>query len=156
MYSHLKVTPPKGGNGSRSSERQIHLTVFTPVLLLLIPYVLSNQLLVTPHRADAVTSRPERLASGIPASAIAMPGNPDCALSLDEADDRAYLVLGRNGYRHVDMVGQQMPFLDAALLLARQFVEHTAQIPSQQPEQAPAATFRYEHHMIFAFPFCMC
>ncbi|NLG15606.1 MAG: hypothetical protein GX561_15560, partial [Lentisphaerae bacterium] len=52
MYSHLKVTPPSGGNGSRSSERQIHLTVFTPVLLLLIPYVLSNQLLVTPHRAD--------------------------------------------------------------------------------------------------------
>lgn len=154
MYSHLKVTPPKGGNGSRPIERQIHLTVFTPVLLLLVSYVLSNQLPVTPHRADAVTSRLERLPGEIPAAVVAMSGNPDCALSLDEADDRACLVLGQNGYRHVDMIGNQMPFLDAALLLPRQFMEHIAWIPSRQSEQAPA--LRHGHHMIFAFPFSMC
>ena len=46
MYSYLKVTPPKGGKTRRSLERQIHLTVVTPVLLLLYSYVLANQLLV--------------------------------------------------------------------------------------------------------------
>ena len=156
MYSHLKVAPPKGGKGRRSLERQIHLTVVTPVLLLLISNVFANQLLVTPHSADVVASRPERLAGEIPAAAFAMPRNPDCALALDEADDRAHLVLWRNGYQHVDMVGHHMPFLDPALLLARQFVEHAAEILPQQSEQTPAAAFRYEHHMILAFPFRMC
>ena len=132
MYSHLKVAPPKGGKTRRSLERQIHLTVLTPVLLLLVSYVLANQLLVTPHRADIVASRPERLPGDIPVAAITMPRNPDCALALDEADNRTHLVLGRNRYQHVDMVGPDMPFLDPALLLARQFMEHTAEILFQQ------------------------
>ena len=94
MCSHLKVAPPKGGKGRRSLERQIHLTVVTPVLLILISNVFPNQLLVTSHSADVVASRPERLAGEIPAAAFAMPRNPDCAPTFDEADDRACLLGG--------------------------------------------------------------
>ena len=114
MYSHLKVAPPKGGKGRRSIERQIHLTVVTPVLLLLISNVFANQRLVTSHSADLVASRPELLAGEIPAAAFAMPRNPDCALAFDEAENRAHLVFWRNGYQ-VDMVGHHMPLLDPAL-----------------------------------------
>ena len=37
------------------------------------------------------------------------PSNPDYALTFDEAVDRAYLVLGRNRYHHVNMVEHDMP-----------------------------------------------
>lgn len=152
----VDVQPPKGDKTRRSLERQIHLTVVTPVLLLLFSYVFANQLPVTPHRADIVASRPERLPGEVPAAAVAMPRNPDCAFAFDETDNCAHLVLGRNGYQHVNMVGPDVPFLDPALLLARQFMEHAAEILPQQSEQTPAAVFRYEHHMILAFPFRMC
>ena len=94
-----------------------------------------------------VASRLEHLAGEVPETAVAMPRNPHCAPAFDETDTRADLVIARNGYHHVDMVGHQMPFLNPVHLLAHQFMEQVAKILIQQSEQTSAATFPYEHHM---------
>lgn len=154
----VDVQPPKGSKGRRPLERQIHLTVVTLDLLLLISNVFANQLLLTLHSVDIITSPPhtERLGGESPGETIAVLCNPDCALTFDEADARTHLVSGRNGYRRVDMVGHHMPLLEPDPLLSRWFMEHVADVLSKQSEQAPVSVFRYEYHMILALPFCMC
>ena len=45
-------------------------------------------------------------------------------------------VFRRDRNEHVDMVGHQMPFLDLALATPRQFVEHLAEAPLDNPDAA--------------------
>lgn len=74
------------------------------------------------------------------------------ALPLDESDHLTDRVPGRNRDQHVHVVGQQVSFLDAALLLLGQPLEHFAQMAPQLNIQRFAAKLGYKHYVVLALP----
>src|SRR5262249_38226278 len=62
---------------------------------------------------------------------------------------------GRNCNTHMDMIGQDMPFDDLTLLLARQRLKDRAQLPAELPLQLATAALRNTHKVVRALPFRM-
>ena len=55
----------------------------------------------------------------------------------------------------MDLIGQDMPFHNLTLFLARQGVKDRAQLPPELPVQLPAATLGNKHEVVLAVPFRM-
>src|SRR5664280_1588683 len=123
------------------------------VLFLLRADVLSNQRLVPPHRGHEVSPRPETLPPKILLPSSVHSCQVNRTLPFDKPDHLRHGVLGRDRNHHVYVIRQQMPFLNPAFLLLRQFAEHLSQILPQFPIQRLPATLRDKHHMVFALPF---
>ena len=88
---------------------QIHL--FEPtILFFLIPYILSDRLLIHPHRGNKIPPSPEMLPGKILSLPKVYPCNLDGALSFEKPYHLRNGILGRNLDQHVNMVGLQMPF----------------------------------------------
>src|SRR5664280_1233119 len=110
------------------------------VLFLLRADVLSNQRLVPPHRGHEVSARPETLPHKILLPSSVHSRQVNRTLPFDKPDHLRHGVLGRDRNHHVHVIRQQMPFLNPAFLLLRQFAEHFSHILPQVPIQRLPAT----------------
>src|ERR1700742_529970 len=122
------------------------------VLFLLLPDVLSDDRLITPHRRDEVPSCPEVLPYEV---ALALPidsGDMNGALPFDETHHLRHRVLRRYRHQHMNVVSHHVPFFDRRLLLRCQFPEYLPKMLPQLPVQHFPTTLGDEHDMIFALP----
>jgi hypothetical protein len=142
--------PPRGG------LLLPKLQLFQPfVFLLPAADVFADHPFVAPDCGHKQASCPEVLADKVPPPLSVHSGHMNGALAFDVADHLRYGALRGNRNHHVHVVAHQVPFLDPALLLPRQLVEHLAEVlPKLRVERLPAA-LRDEHDMIFAFPLRM-
>src|SRR5262245_32524661 len=76
----------------------------------------------------------------------------DRTLPLDEPHDLRHRVLRWYCDQHVHMIGEQMPFLDVALLLRGQLAEHLSQVLPQRAVERLAAALGDKHDVVFALP----
>src|SRR5262249_11632969 len=141
------LVPPDGGRLSP----QVHL-IEALVFFLLMPNVLSYQRLISPHRRNEISTRPEVLTDEISLPLSIHPRYVDRALALDEPHHLRHRILRWHRYHHVHMIWQQMSFLDLALLLTRQLLEHLPKVPTQLSIQYLAPILRYENYVVFALP----
>src|SRR5262245_50997234 len=81
--------------------------------------------------------------------------NRDGTLAFQKPDHVGHRMLGRNGDTHMDMIGQDMPFHNLTLFLARQRVKDRPQLPPDLPVQLPAAPLGNKHEVVLAVPFRM-
>ena len=71
-------------------------------------------------------------------------------LGRDRVQNSSAGQLGRS--HHVYMVGQKMPFFNAAFFLLGQLSEHLAQMPAQISIQYFPSAFRDKNNMVLALP----
>lgn len=122
------------------------------VFLLLVPDVLTDDRFVSPYGRDEVAARPEMLTHEVALPLAERPRDVDCALALDVPDDLRDRILRRDRDHHVHVVGHEVPFLDAALLLLRKRPEDRTEVPAQLSVEHLAPAFWDEDHVVFALP----
>jgi len=81
--------------------------------------------------------------------------NRKSTLPLQKANHVRHGLLGWNRNTPMDLIGQDMPFHNLTLFLARQGVKDRAQLPPELPGQLPAATLGNKHEVVLAVPFRM-
>src|ERR1035441_1991678 len=136
--------------GGRSSP---HVELIDPfVFLFLVVDVVSNRGLISTHSRYVITACPEAQPRVILLLFPVYPSQGNRALALDESHHRRHGILRRNRDHHVYMVGQKMPFLDAAFFLLGQLSEYLAQMPAQVSIQHFASALGYENNMVLALP----
>jgi len=91
------------------------------ILLFLVANVLADDPLVPAYRGYEVPSRPKTLARIILLPLSIDSRQVDRAFPLDKSNHLRHSVFRRDRNHHVNMVRQQMTFLDAALFLLGQF-----------------------------------
>jgi hypothetical protein len=123
------------------------------ILLLLSADVLSDHRFVSTYGRNEVPSGPEVLPYKIALPLAVDSGQMDCALALDVPHHLGHCLFGRDRDHHVDVVGHQMPFLDSALLLQRQFAKYFSEMLPQFLVERLSAALGNEHDMIFALHF---
>jgi len=94
------------------------------------------------------------------ASVVALPltvylRDVDRILAFDVANNLADGLLRRNRDQRVDINDHQMPFLDPALLVPSELMEHIAEMFAQLSIQHFPTTFRDKHNMVFTLPLGM-
>jgi hypothetical protein len=83
------------------------------------------------------------------------PRQMDGTLAFDKPDHPRHRIFRRYRDQHVHVVSHQMSLLNPTLLLLRQVPEYLSQVLPQFRVQRLAATFRDEHHVVFALPLRM-
>ena len=88
----------------------------------------------------------------VTSAACERPGDVNGALALQEPDHLRYRVFRRYRDQHVHVVGEQVAFLDAALLLLGELSEHRPKVAPQLGVQRLAAVLRNEDDVVLALP----
>ena len=122
------------------------------VHFLLVADVLANYCLIATDRRNEISSGPEMLPDEISLPLAVRPCQVNRTLSFDLSNYLRYRILRRNRQHHVHMIRHQMPLLNPAFLLLRQFLEHFPKMLSQFAVLRPSMARRDKHQVIFALP----
>src|SRR4030095_11367285 len=122
------------------------------IFLLLVADIFPDLALIAAYSRHEIAPGPETFPQEIAAPPPIRASNVNSALTLKIAHDACHRILGRNTQQHMDMIGLQVPFFDATVLLPGQFPEDRAQFFAQRIEQHLAAVLRDKDHVVFAFP----
>jgi len=114
--------------------------------------ILLHTLQLEPHRGHRVTARPKVRAGEIPLLLLYSPGDGQRALPFHKPHHRRHRMLRRNLNTHMDMIRQQVPLNDPALLLACQLVTNLSQRLPQLPIDRLATILGDKDHVILAIP----
>jgi hypothetical protein len=107
------------------------MELIQPAILLFLPAnVAANHCFVSTDGRDEVTPRPKVLPREIAPTLPIHPRHMDRAFPFDKPDHLGYRLLRRDHDQPMDMIRQQMAFLNRALLLPGQIVKHLSQMPS--------------------------
>jgi len=124
----------------------LQLLVFTFLVLDVFP----DDRFVSTYGRDEIPARPEAL-SDEPALSFAVNSRKmDRALAFDVPNHLTDRIFRRYRQQHVNVVGHQMPFFDAAFSLLGQLPEYRTEMPLQFAVQHLPAVFWNENDVIFA------
>lgn len=120
--------------------------------LFLLSYISADLFFIETHRAHAVSTGPEMHPREISFVPQQFPMDSDRALPFQKSDHHRNAVSRRNAQTQVDVVNNRLPLDQLHSLLSAQIPQNWSNSASYLSKQYLVPIFRYEYHMILAFP----